>query len=234
MLTADVGAQIQQGLGVAPDDVVASEVTLVTLMPDDSGSIAAANNEAAVRLGHNETLDSLADSKQADGILVHTRYLNGHALNPFRPLREAERMTAQNYRATHGTPLYDQAVVVLGTVLAKVKELEGAGIPARSVTLLVTDGHDQHSTRQSAASVRAIVEDLRRGETHVVAAMGIDDGHTDFRGVFAAMGIPDEWILTPASTAGEIRRAFRVFSQSAVRVSQAAPGGAAGFGGFGA
>jgi hypothetical protein len=36
----DMGAQIQAGLGVAVDDVTASEVVLVTMMPDDSNSIA--------------------------------------------------------------------------------------------------------------------------------------------------------------------------------------------------
>ena len=233
MLAADIGAQIQAGLGVSPDDVPAAEVTLVTMMPDDSGSIASAGNEAAVRAGHNEVLGSLERSAQADGILVHTRYLNGQVLFPYRPLDAAPRMTAQNYRAVHGTPLYDQTVVLLGTVLAKSKELEASGIPVRTVTLIVTDGADVHSSQQTAASVRALVEDMRRTENHVVAAMGIDDGQTDFRRVFHEMGIPDEWILTLRSSASEIRNAFRVFSQSAVRVSQTAAFSASAFGGFG-
>jgi len=38
-LTAvDLGAQIQAGLGITVDDVKASEVVLLTMMPDDSGS----------------------------------------------------------------------------------------------------------------------------------------------------------------------------------------------------
>ena len=40
----DVGAQIQAGLGVTIDDVTASEVVLLTMMPDDSHSIASAGN----------------------------------------------------------------------------------------------------------------------------------------------------------------------------------------------
>ena len=57
-------------------------------------------------------------------------------------------------------------------------------------------------------------------EDHIIAAMGIDDGRTDFRKVFREMGIPDQWILTPGNTPAEIRKAFRVFSSSAVRASQ--------------
>jgi hypothetical protein len=59
-------------------------------------------------------------------------------------------------------------------------------------------------------------------ENHIVAAMGISDGSTDFRGVFRAMGIADRWILTPGNSASEVRRAFQVFSQSAVRAAAGA------------
>jgi hypothetical protein len=223
----DLGAQIQAGLGVAVDDVHASEVVLVTMMPDDSGSISAAGNVEAVRDGHNLVLDALASSKQAGEVFVHTRYLNGHVLTPYAPLAGAVRMTARNYRADKGTPLYDQTVVLLGTVLAKTQELAQAGVPVRSVTLLITDGADAGSTRARAADVKVLVRDLLAQECHVVAAMGISDGTTDFAQVFRDMGIPDRWILTPGNSAQEVRRAFQVFSQSA-----AAIGAGAALGGF--
>jgi hypothetical protein len=226
----DVGAQIQAGLGVGVDDVAASEVVLVTLMPDDSGSIEAAGNTGAVRDGHNLVLDALASSKQGGDVLVHTRYLNGQVLCPYVALDQAVRMTDRNYCADKGTPLYDQTVVVLGTVLAKAQQLASAGIAVRTVTLLITDGADAGSRRSTAADVRALVDDLRAQEGHIVAGLGIRDGSTDFRAVFASMGIPDRWILTAGNSASEIRRAFQVFSQSAVAVGA---GGALSVGAFG-
>jgi activator of 2-hydroxyglutaryl-CoA dehydratase len=71
-------------------------------------------------------------------------------------------------------------------------------------------------------------------ETNIIAAIGIDDGSTNFEEVFTEMGIPKQWILTPKNTPSEIRQAFALASQSAVRASQ----GAASFsqtamGGFG-
>lgn len=72
----DMGARIQAAFGVSVDDVQASEVLLVTLMPDDSGSIRQAGNEQAVRDGHNLVLASLQRLRQRDSVLVHTRYLN--------------------------------------------------------------------------------------------------------------------------------------------------------------
>jgi len=218
----DIGAQIQSGLGCSIDDIAASEVVLVTMMPDDSQSIAHAGNTDAVRDGHNFVLQALGGSKQAGEVLAHTRYLNGHVLCPYTALDNAVPMDTVNYRPNLGTPLYDQACVVLGTVIAKSQELAQAGIAVRTVTLIITDGGDYGSTRCKPADVKAIVDDMLAQENHIVAAMGISDGSTDFKAVFRQMGIPDRWVLTPGNSASEIRRAFAVFSQSAVRASQGA------------
>jgi len=222
----DIGVQIQAGLGVSINDVAASEVVLVTMMPDDSGSITYARSADAVRDGHNLVLDALHASKQSGEVLAHTRYLNGHVLCPYTALDHAVKMTTANYHPLLGTPLYDQAAVVLGTVIAKAQELAQAGIAVRTVTLLITDGLDANSRRTSAADVKSIVDDMLAQEHHIIAAMGI--GSADFHAVFRAMGIPDRWILTPGNSASEVRRAFAVFSQSAICTSQGAQ-----LGGFG-
>ncbi len=218
----DVGAQIQAGLGLSIDDVGSSEVVLLTMMPDDSSSIQHAGNTDAVREGHNFVLEALGASKQAGEVLAHTRYLNGHVLFPYTQLAHAQKLTAANYDPRLGTPLYDQSVVLLGTVVAKAQELAQAGIAVRTVTLIITDGADCGSTRCKAADVAAIVRDMLAQESHIVAAMGIKDGSTDFKRVFREMGIPDRWILTPGNSASEVRRAFQVFSQSAVRAAAGA------------
>jgi hypothetical protein len=224
----DVGAQIQAGLGVTIDDVTASEVVLLTMMPDDSASIAQAGNTDAVRDGHNFVIAALQASKQSGEVLAHTRYLNGHVLCPYTALEHAVAMTGANYDPRLATPLFDQTCVVLGTVIAKAQELAQAGIAVRTVTLIITDGGDSGSRRCTPGDVAAIVADMLAQENHIIAAMGIDDGTTDFRKVFRSMGIPDRWVLTPGNSASEIRRAFQVFSRSAVRASQ----GAAQLGGF--
>lgn len=228
----DIGTQIQAGLGIQVDDVMSSEVVLVTIMPDDSGSIRFSGNAQAVRGGHNAVLDALMQSKQKDNILIHNRYLNGFVLYPYCLIDQAIRMTPQNYDPNEGTPLYDQTLVLLGTVLAKTQEFADNGVPVRTVSLIITDGADCHSMRADAKSVASVIGDMLRSENHIIAGMGIDDGYTDFRQVFQEMGIRDEWILTPGNSDSEIRKAFQIFSQSAVRVSQAA-GNLKSVGGFG-
>jgi hypothetical protein len=216
----DIGAQIQAALGTPVDQVSSSEVVLLTIMPDDSGSINSAGNAGAVRDGHNLVLDALAASKQKDSVLAHCRYLNGLVLYPYCAMTQAARMTQHNYDPNQGTPLFDQTVVLLGTVLAKAQEFQDNGVPVRTVTLLITDGGDCHSNRATARSVKAIVTDMLKTEQHIIAGMGINDGSTDFTQVFLDMGLRKEWILTPKSGASEIRKAFQVFSQSALRASQ--------------
>lgn len=230
----DIGAQIQAGLGIGAEDVQSSEVVLVSMMPDDSGSIRFGGNSDAICSGHNEVLKALRASKQKDSILAHNRYLNGDVLYPYNKIEDALDMTDKNYNPNKGTPLYDQVVVFLGTVLAKTKEFADNGIPVRTVSLIMTDGKDEHS-RGTAKNVKAIVEDMLRKETHIVSGFGLDDGAgTDFKQVFKEMGIREEWILTPKNSPSEIRKAFQLFSQSAVRASQnAASFSKTALGGFG-
>lgn len=215
----ELGAQINGALGTDPTKVKASEVVLATLLIDDSGSIRVGGNSQVVRDGYNEVIKALLGAKQGDGIQICTVYLNGDILNGYVPVAQAPLMTPQNYNPQGGTPLYDQAIATLLTVAAKAQQFSDAGIPVRTVTLFVTDGADVHSAKK-ATDVKTIATDLLRQENHIIAGMGIDDGSTDFREVFKDMGLPDEWILTPGNSQSEIRRAFAMFSQSAVRASQ--------------
>ena len=235
LTVADVGNQIQTALGVKVDDIQASEVVLVTMLVDDSGSIRFGSNAQAVRDGHNLVLEAITASKQQNNILAHTRYLNSFVLFPYVLIEQAARMNQGNYNPNGSTPLYDQSVVLLGTVLAKAQEFADQGVAVRTVTLIITDGNDEHSVRSNARDAAAIAKDMLKAETHIIAAMGIDDGHTDFKEVFKEMGIRDEWILIPGNTPSEIRKVFQVFSKTAIRATQSAAGfKTAAAGGFGA
>ena len=232
-----LGPAIQAGLGaIDVDKITTDEVVLVTLLVDDSGSIRFAGNADAVRQGHNTVIDALQGAKQSASVLMSCQYLNGTLLYPYVMLSDVTRMDAHNYNPGGGTPLYDQTVQVLATVAAKMAEFEQGGVAARSITVIVTDGADMGSYRENTSSVKKVVDAMLRQENAIIAAIGVDDGQgTDFRGVFKAMGIRDEWILTPGNSPHDIRAAFQTVSQSAVRASQAAGSfSQAALGGFGA
>ena len=220
----DLGAEIANALGISVDDVSASEVFLLTMVIDDSGSIRFAGNSDFVRDGHNFVLDELKKSNKGDDILVHTSYLNDGTLFPYCLLGTAKKLDQGNYNPGGSTPLYDQSLAVLGTVLAKEQEFANQGVPVRAVTVIITDGADT-SSRRRAAEVATLVRKMISAENHIVAFMGIDDGSTDFREVAREMGISDEWILTPKNDGHSIRQAFGVVS----RISKSASQGAASF-----
>lgn len=221
----NIGQEIQNALGTPALEVESSEVVLVTMLIDDSSSIKHADNEKAVRDGHNLVLEALRDKArlsqgQIDSILVHTCYLNGGMLFDYRFISSAVKMTSTNYDAWGGTPLYDASMVTLAKVIGKSQEFANEGVPVRTISLIVTDGHDEHSVKADPSDVARLVKDLLMQENHIIAAMGIDDGVTNFRKVFRSMGLQDEWILTPKNTPHDIRESFRLFSQSAQTGSQ--------------
>lgn len=219
----DPGEQIREALGVSvADDVQASEAILFTMLIDDSGSIDSRGNTPILIVGYNELIQALRDSKQGNNIFVHTRYLNGHVLHPYTLLENAILLNEKNYHPDGGTPLYDQTVVIYGTVVAKIQEFRDNNIPLRTITVLLTDGYDEHSRKANEAMCASLADDLLSSERNIIAGMGIKDGRTNFRKVFEDMGIPEQWILTPQNSHSEIRKAFRLLSQTAVRATQGA------------
>jgi len=221
LVVKDIGVKIKAGLGTPVDNVTASEVLLVSNLIDDSGSMG--GSEQALIDGYNNlVIGSLKDSKESNGILVHTRYLSDYILDPYTLIENAKAMDNSNYVASLGhTPLYDQSLVLLGTVVLKAQEFINNGVPARTITLLLTDGLN-NSSRNSASDVAKIVSDMRASENHIIAAMGIGGNPNAFRQTFQEMGIEDRWILTPKNTPSEVRKCLQLFSRSAVRASQSA------------
>lgn len=217
----NLGQEIEDALGISAEDVPASEVFLLTMEIDDSSSIEYANNEKLVTQGHNLVVDELQRSNKGDDILVATTYLNRGNVSPFSPVKSAKRIDGRSYRPYGATPLYDRTLAVLGTVVAKEQEFANQGVPVRTITVIVTDGDDTAS-QSRPKDVKALVDQLLQTENHIVAFMGIDDGHTDFKKVARSMGIRDRWILTPSNDGHSIREAFGVISRASQTASQGA------------
>lgn len=219
-------ATMQAAMGVHVDDVQASNVVLFTLLLDDSSSIDYANNTQVLIDGANAVIDAITATKE-EGILLHIALLNGPQICPFTQLSAAPRVTRQNFKPGGLTPLYDRTAAVLGTVLARTQDFQAGGVPVRSVTLIVTDGADVNSQHhRTPEAIAPAIAAMVRAEQHIVSAMGIDDGSTDFNAVFSRAGIQPKWILTPKNDPREIRQAFIMASRSAARASVAATGNA--------
>ncbi len=217
-----LGPAIQAGLGeITLDDITTAETFVLSVIVDDSSSIAGAGNEDNVRAAFNQVREALLGSKSAATIVADCWQLNRGRLFPYVALDNAPRLDTSNYRASGSTPLYDRTYDALVALKAKVEEFENGGVTVRGVVVVISDGAD-YGSRRRARDVKQLTEDLLRTEQFLVMAMGIDDGGTDFRAVFGSMGIPGNFVLTPGNSVSEIRRAAQVISQSAVRASQTA------------
>jgi hypothetical protein len=215
----EIVSQIEEALEESYGIESAGEVLLVTMMPDDSRSMTIARKDEGVIAGHNDLLKAFRDSSARDRTLLQTRYLNGDVLNPFQPLDLCTLMTEDNYDLEHGTPLYEQTIVTLGTVIAKTEELlEQGAACVRTATLLMTDAE---TTGKEALNVEvaSVVADMRKIGDHIVAGMGFPTTHIEtFRDIFRTMGI-DEQFIFGAHNRDEILNAFRMFGSKALELT---------------
>ncbi|MDP3727799.1 MAG: hypothetical protein Q8R35_04170 [bacterium] len=217
---ANYGAAIQANLGITPADVKVAEVVLLNLLIDDSGSIEDAGNTGALIDGVNGVMDALAGAKKRDDVLVYIELLNRGLLQSYALLKDAARLSVVNFKPYGSTPLFAKAVPFLGTIIAKSQEFALSGVACRTVSLIATDGGDNTSGSVRARDVASVAKDMLAAESHIIFGYGISDGITDFRKVFAAMGLKPNAIRTSANDPKEIRKEFQLFSQSAVRASQ--------------
>lgn len=233
LLTGHLGAVVIAGAaGAAMDNITATDVTLITVLIDASSSIGTSNLEQAVRDGQNMLLDAFAGSKERDSVMMALWSFNQtqNVYHSYIPVTDATRLNAQNYQSGGATALYDTWCDALAANVAYATQLRATGTPCRSIVVVITDGADYGSQRR-ATHCAQISKDLLASEQFVLAFVGVGSD-TDFRAVARKMGIPDGCVLVATTaTASELRKAFQMVSQSAIRASQGQikPGANAGF-----
>jgi hypothetical protein len=222
LIAGDLGPLVIAGAaGLHTDDIVASDVTLVTLCVDASSSIGAAGLEDAVRAGQQSLLEAFAGSREKDAVLV-ALWTFSHDVkvhHSYVPVDDAVRLDGKNYQAGGTTHLYDTFCDAAAANVAYAQLLRDAGTPVRSVLVVVTDGEDVGS-RRPARTCRKIATDLLKSEQFHLGFVGVGNA-TDFTKVAGEMGFPPGSILVQKdATPTTLRQAFAMVSRSAVRASQ--------------
>ncbi len=222
--------EIKKGDGVSAETFPHSAARIITILLDDSSSIEDNNNTQHLIDGHNQIIAGLCGSskKQQLETIVSCRTLNNGPIYEYKHLADVPKLTRAKFSPNGSTPLFDQSIVTVGSVIAKVQEFENAGIAARTWTLIVSDGGDYGSQRK-ASDVATVVKELN-SEQHLILAMGVSDGTTDFTKVFLSMGVkqPNIHVVNGKDPAA-LRRMFNQASQSAAGLaSTAAPSSVGG------
>lgn len=222
VLTGDLGNVVIAGAaGRAMEEIVATEVTLVTVLLDESSSIGYAGLEKTVVSGYNALLDGFLLTRELDSIMVALWTFNDapRVVHSYVPVAEAERLTRKKYRPKGGTALYDTWCRALAANLAYAQQLKASGTPCRSVIVLITDGEDTSSGAPVASCV-PLTEDLLRSEEYAFGFVGVGDDAL-FRPIARAMGLPEGAIASSdEATPERLRQMFQLVSRSAIRASQ--------------
>lgn len=233
LITGNLGAVVIAGAaGKAAEDIVASDVLLVTLLVDASSSIHARGLEDAVREGGNMLVDSLSATRERDSVLMALWTFNDdtRVVHSYVGLDDVTRLDKTNYAGVGCTRLYDTWCDALTANVVYAQRLRDSGTPCKSIVVVVTDGEDVGSKRR-AADCKRLSAQLLASEQFTLAFVGVGTD-VDFEKVAREMGVPDGCVTVQAqATPSAIRKVFRMVSQSAIRASQGliAPGANAGF-----
>lgn len=233
LLSGNLGAVVIAGAaGKAAEDIVASDVLLVTLLVDASSSIHARGLEDAVREGANMLVDSLGATRERDSVLMALWSFNDdlRVVHSYVGLEDVTRLDKTNYAGIGCTRLYDTWCDALTANVVYAQRLRDSGTPCKSIVVVVTDGEDVGSKRR-AADCKRLSTQLLASEQFTLAFVGVGND-VDFEKVARDMGVPDGCIAVQAqATPSAMRKVFRMVSQSAIRASQGliAPGANAGF-----
>lgn len=198
---------IGKGLG---EPATGSELLLVSILVDDSTSVATNLNE--IGFGYDQMLEALRAEPSTAEVLVLTTLLNRGVVTPFTPLSQISALSKQGYsgaRLFPQTPLYRRGVITLGSVMVKAQEEEARGAAVRTFTLLISDAEDNRSDDITAAHVRIVVKDmLEFASNHMVFGMGVGE-RVNFYEIFGAMGIPRKWIFSAGIGVDELGEKFQ-------------------------
>jgi len=236
----DLGNRIKRVLGKKINPIGSQEVINVRLLLDESGSISYYGNIQNIRDGYNLILDSAQKSKQLDNLFAHGMKINGDIINPFMLIDLAPRLDNSNYdeRSFKGTPLYDATFDFLGGMMAETESHRQSGIYARGISVIVSDGYDEHSSKhRNPSQLKQLVMDMDGSEDHIIVGVGVKHGSVDFNDIFCdKLGLQPDHIFTSTSDPSDIRRLFQLVSLTVVNLSKSAAlfsrGKTQGFGGF--
>lgn len=224
----DINDTVLAGInGTDVDDIQETEVTLVTLIIDDSGSIRFAGLADAIREGQNLLIEAIVNSKQKDNVKIAQWKLGSQSelVHSYIAADKAVRLNKSNYNPNSGTALYDVWAEALASNLVYAQQLKAKGTPVKNIVVIITDGQDEGSRKYDASDCKKINTDLLMSEQFVLAFVGMGNTNADetqFRLIAEEMGFPDGSVLTADATPSEIRKVFNMVSQSAIRASQKA------------
>ena len=225
------GPTMATAVGTPLDQLATNEVTLAMNIIDMSGSMAP-HAQDLIRAYNQDYLGAMAGSMAADDILISTILFDDDVqlLHGYVSLDDAPALSPKNYTPDGTTALYDAVAGGLTNMVLYSQQLRQSGVMVRCLVLVYSDGED-NASRQTAKSVRRTAKELLDQEIYTLAYVGfLGNGNKQAVGFPGTTGpsplqkIADDIGFPHALSVGmdqsDLRRLFRMVSQTAVQVSQ--------------
>jgi hypothetical protein len=200
-------------LGIDPDQITTDQVNIATVLLDNSGSME--SWESRVLSSYASALNTMKEAESRHNILVGALGLCGNILYRYKLVKDAQPLTKRSYWGPDGpldhTPLHRQIVKLCRLVKEKQGQLLEAGIPARTITLLMTDAGDSDKSHELKAAAQKAIGQLLNGSKKN-RVYGIAFG-SEAKGALYELGIPRE-TLFEAGNEKDLLDAFIQFSQA--------------------
>lgn len=223
MATPDALAGTQ---GAGADELYEDNVTLVSLVLDESGSMD--NCRQDVIDGYNQMLEAMRGSSERDAILLSTWLFNHQPrlLHDYQVLEQVAALNTADYELNYTTALYSTVLDALSGMMVYRQRLQDQGIRTREVLVVLTDGADNESSKSDLADLRQLAADVQQLETVTLVVAGFRGNDPHAASGFAQdiandMGFPHAFgaVIEVTGTPQEIRRVFNMVSDSVQRIS---------------
>lgn len=191
----------------AVDELESENINLIFLGIDESGSMGCWEQDMKKCL--NEFKTALADSKEADEILVaRADFFDTISVGGYKKISEFDTVYD-----THGmTALYDTVIEGTEKLMEYRKFLKEQGVRVKAVFAIFSDGED--TTGGDFGKAKKSIETLNSEEV-TTAFISFGGGATQ-----EAKDLGFRNVLDVASSASELRKAFNCLSKSVIESSK--------------
>ncbi len=231
MQQTQIPGSSMQFSAIRPDELGASEYTLVTIVVDISSSVTAFADDLLKAL--KEAVRSCKKSPRAENLLLRVVSFNTgiYEIHGFIPLDGIDVDTYDPFQCSGMTALRDASYNSIGATFDYAKTLIGQDFDANAIVFVITDGEENASWQSSVQDTKDLIEAAKRHEeiesiVTVLIGINVADCIHSLEDFQQAVGI-DQFIDVGEATPGRLAKLAQFVSRSVSSQSQALGSGAA-------
>lgn len=217
---------------VRPDDLGATEYTLVTIVVDVSTSVYDFADELKATV--QAIINASAKSPRADNLLVRLTSFNSKLQEEFgfRTLQDLQAADVQDFQPDGFTALFDASLEALEATEQYGQLLYDQDFDTNGAVYVITDGWDNHSRKATAKSIAKKLCSIRNDEklesifTMLIGLNTMEDQVATSLQDFTQQAKFDQYVDVGDATASNLAKLAGFISQSITSQSQALGTGA--------